>query len=192
MALKIKYFFLLIVFLQACSLSRSSEETDESNGGETYTKKIGMYSFKLTSCNANKLIAINYKNSLDTMSKSAADSIKKEYNNYMCFVLEINIDGFEGDIVDYDEPGIEIDYNKKLNYYLFNMQNDLMIKDDKGRSSACVIYYYERLNQLARSNKFIVGFNNTVEDNFTFQYTPSILKCGNINFNINKNHLALN
>lgn len=190
---KIKYIFILSVFLQACSLSRSSEEVDESDAvGQSYSKTIGNYTFKATPCNSNKLIAINYKDKLEAMSKSAVDSVIKEYNNYLCFIFEINIEGFDGDIVDYDEPNNEIDYTKKLNYYLFSMQNDFNIKDDKGKSSACIIYYFERLNELTRSNKFIVGFNNSVDNNFTFQYSPSLLKCGDINFNINKNHLALN
>ena len=173
----------------SCSKDSPNDSTDSNN---FYSKQIGIYTFISKPFNAEKLIKLNYKESFEKLSAETKDSIIKEYNNYMCFLFEIKIDGFTGDIVEYDEPKKESDYNKKLSYYLFEMQKDFSLKDSKGLETPCTIYYFERLSEIAKTNKFIVGFNKVNSDGITFEYNNQIINCGNIKFNIRSNQLALN
>lgn len=170
----------------------SNESTDFLEDEGFYQKKIKQYTFILKPYNAEKLIAVNYRSDIDKYTKPQQDSIIKEYNDYLCFVLEVKIDGFTGDISQYEEPGKNSDVEKKSNYYLFEMQNNLKLKDDAGNETPCNIYYYERLSELARSNRFIIGFKKPKTENIRLEYDNPYFGCGKINFSINKQHLALN
>ncbi|MDX2172815.1 MAG: hypothetical protein SFY56_06825 [Bacteroidota bacterium] len=182
------YIIVVVILFQSCSLKKANKEEYEYTG-TSYSKNIGKYSFKLTPFDSKKLIALNYKDELERISNAEKDSIQKEYDNYLCFVLEITIDGYTGDIVDFEEQNMESDYNKRLNYFLTEMQNDLILKDSKGIDTPCNIYYFQRLSELAKTNKFIVGFSKPSSNEITFQYKNSLLKCGTINFSFNKNNI---
>ncbi len=176
----------------SCSLSRSADEsTDYLEQDNLYQKKIKQYTFRLKPFDPMRLIKINYGDSINTFSKQAVDSIISEYKGYLCFVFEIDIDGFKGDIADY-ETGKPTDFEQRSSYYLFGMQNDFKLKDEKGMENPCLFYYYERLNEIARTNRFIIGFKNTNAPEVTVQYNNPYFNCGNINFSINTHHLAFN
>jgi hypothetical protein len=186
----IKYWGTLLVIISACSVNRGSDgNLDYDQERNIYFKKIGQYAFSLKSYSSDKLAAVNY--SEDSISKDAKDSIIRDYDNFICFVFEIDIDGFRESIIDYDEPGKEFNYDEKVNYYLFNMQRNLKLKNGKGIETPCTIYYHERMNEISRTNRFIVGFKKIGTEDAIFEYTNPYLNCGKVNISINKKDLAL-
>lgn len=188
-----KYLFMMLIFISACSTNKSSNDSlDFIEDENLYMKNIKQYTFKLKPYNSGRLININYKEDINKLSKPQQDSIIKEYNDYLCFVFEIDIADFKGDISEYEEQGKDYDYNQKVNYYLFEMQNSFKLKDNNGVETPCVIYYFERLNEIAKTNRFIIGFKKPVNNEQRFEYENPYFNCGKINFSINKQHLALN
>jgi hypothetical protein len=186
---------LLALFIGACSLNKNSNESaDYIEAENLYQKKVKQYTFTLKPFSSEKLLATNYAETINTQSPAERDSIIAEYKNYLCFVFEIDIEGFHGDISDYEEPEPSNEKNSesKVSYYLFNMQNDFKLKSNNGSESPCVIYYYERLNEIAKTNRFIVGFKKGTAHDYTFEYNNPYFNCGKINFSINQQHLALN
>jgi hypothetical protein len=188
-----KYFFVFVVFISSCSTNKNSNDNNDFISDENlYLKTVKQYTFKLKPYSSNRLVNINYKEDINKFSKVQQDSIIKEYNSYLCFVFEIDIDDFKGDISDYEEPGKDFNYDQKVNYYLFEMQNSFKLKDSKGGETPCLIYYFERLNEIAKTNRFIVGFKKPKTEEQRFEYENPYFNCGKINFSINKQHLALN
>jgi hypothetical protein len=184
----IKYLGILFVIISSCSVNKDPDgSTDFDEEKNVYFKKIGRYHFSLKPYSSDRLAAINYPGG----SGETRDSIIKDYNDFICFVFEIDIDGFSESITDYDEPGKESDYDEKVNYYLFGMQNDLKLADNKGFETPCTIYYHERTNEISKSNRFIAGFRRPKTEDLIFEYNNPYLNCGKVNISINKQHLAL-
>lgn len=186
-------FFLVGALLVSCSLNRDTSDVTTlfSDEDGVYSKIIKEFGFKLIPYNSCKMAMINYGGAINDLSEVRRDSIFKEYDNYVCFLLEIDIKGFKGEMTDYDLPGKEVDYDDKVNYYLFGMQKDIKLKDAKGNEYPCIIYYHERLNELSKANRFLVGFNKPNSDEIFFEYENPFINCGKVKFNIEKQHLAL-
>lgn len=183
--------FLLLVTAASCSMNKDTNGSMDYDAEKNiYSKRIGPYTFDLKPYSTGKLASINYEDK--TISRETKDTIVNDYNNFVCFVFEIGIDGFSESITDYDEPGKESDYDKKVNYYLFEMQNDLKLKNGKGLETPCTIYYHERMSGISKINRFIVGFRRTGTESLVFEYTNPYLNCGKVNISINEQHLALN
>lgn len=183
---------LIGLILSACSLSRDTSGSTLFNEdvGE-YFKSIKEFNFKLKPYNSSKMASINYGHAIENMASELKDSILNEYDNYLCFLLEIDIKGFTGEITDYDPIGKESDYDQKVNYYLFEMQHDLKLTDIKGSQYPCLIYFYERLSELNKANRFVIGFKKPSSNDICFEYDNPFINCGKIKFSIEKQHLAI-
>lgn len=187
------FFLLTLLTYSSCSLNRTTNEsTDYNEKNNFYSKKINQFTFILKPFGSEKLLDTNYDHNLGNQSETAKDSILNEYKEYMCFVFEIDIDGFHGDISDYEQHGKESDSEQRSNYYLFDMQHSFILVNEDSTEVPCQIYYYERLNEMAKINRFIVGFRNTKRRNVTFEYTNPYFNCGKIKFAINNQPLAYN
>lgn len=186
---KIKYLIpIILAVLLNCTARKTGESLDFDSDKGKYIKKVKQYTFTLVPLNSEKLAAINYDQ--DVGEGEYRDSITAQYSDFTCFMFEINIDGFTGDLSEYEEPGKEGNYNAKVNYYLFEMQRSLRLVNDKGIESPCSVYYFERLNELARKNRFMIGFKKPEGSNFVLEYNNPFFSCGKINIGINSYHLA--
>jgi hypothetical protein len=145
-------------------------------------RKIREFSFSLKPFPSEHLAKINYD--FSKLSISEKDSVLAEYSEFTCFVFDINIDGFRGDICEYEEVK-NYNYDNVINYYLFDMQKNFSLLDNNGKSTPCSIYYFERLNELAHTNRFIIGFRKEKSETTTLEYENPYFNCGKINFEIN-------
>jgi hypothetical protein len=187
----ILYIIGAVLIIHGCSLKRTSDELNAESLKDVYSKKVDQFEFRLVPFKTEKLFEVNYKDQ-ESLRQNEKDSILNEYSNYLCFVFEIKINGFEGDITEYGIPGENVDQTEKLNYYLFGMQKSLSLKDANGNESSCVIYYREQLNEIVKTNRFIVGFNKPSGKDVIFEYDNKLLNSDKIQINLNNHHLALN
>jgi hypothetical protein len=187
---------LATTLLTCCTLKKDSESgfdsLDYKKNEDFYYKKVNQYGFRLKPFDPAKLMSINYGDTLNSFSREKRDSIELEYKSYTCFVFEIDIEGFTGDISDYETVTNEGTPGQKMNYYLFGMQSDFRLVNEKGAESPCIIYYYERLNEIAKTNRFIIGFTNPKQGDISLEYNNPYFNCGKIRFSINKQHLEFN
>lgn len=185
-----------MLLMSCCALKKGGEEgfdsLDYKEQEGLYYKKVKQYGFRLKPFDPLRLMTINYGDTVNSFSKAKRDSIESEYKDYACFVFEIDIDGFNGDISEYDEPGKEEAQDQKMNYYLFGMQHNFRLISDKGDETPCIIYYYERLSEIAKTNRFIIGFKNPKQEEISLEYNNPYFSCGRIRFSINKQHLEIN
>jgi hypothetical protein len=184
---------LAMILLTACKSSEDGfDSLDYKEKEEFYYKKVSQYGFRLKPFDPVRLMTVNYGDALNSFSKEKRDSISLEYKGYACFVFEIDVEGFTGDITDYESAANEATHEQKMNYYLFGMQNDFRLMNEKGIETPCIIYYYERLNEIAKTNRFIIGFKTPNQGGTSLEYNNPYLNCGKIKFSINKQHLAFN
>lgn len=175
----------LVLLLSFCSLKRGDSAKDSP--ALFSEKKIGRYTFRIEPIPASKLIAIHYgKDKFQSLRSSERDSIVSEYEQYVCFLFEIEIDDYSGDIAEYEHPDVKMEMAKRLNYFLFDMQKDFSLLDNKGTVYPCRIYYFQRLSEMTKRNQFIVGFDKPVHSEvLSFQYENSALNCGPVKMILN-------
>lgn len=161
-----------------CNSKARISSPDYNNDRNLYQKKVGKFTFSLKPLNSEELYSINF--SKHTLSETQKDSIVKEYSAFKCFIFDITIQDFNKSISDYGESSGEFDSQKKTEYYLFTMQNDLALRDKFDNLIPCTIYYNERLGNLSGINRFVVGFKNTKDCELIFEYKSSYLNCGNV------------
>lgn len=160
----------------SCSNRRLSEEK------AVYEKQLKQFNFKLSAVDPETLVKINYKN--QDLSKEETKKIMDEYKDYLCFRFEIKVDGFSEEITQYyDKYDNKADYDKLINYYLFEMQNDLYLVGDNSEKIPCSIYFFERNYDLTKSNRFMLVFKKfETKGKVTFTYDNKYLNIGKVNF----------
>jgi len=170
-----------VLFLAACSRDNHPENS--------LVKKAGAFTFMLRPYSSERLAAVNYANT--GLSQASRDSIIKEYDQFLCFVLEISIDGFGNSIENYSSgPAKELSYEKRSDYYLFGMQHDLKLLE-RDHETPCTIYYYERMNEITSANRFVIGFKKGGSAETVLEYNNPCLDCGKIRFHLDNSHLAI-
>lgn len=75
----------------------------------------------------------------------------------------------------------DADYNQRLNYLMFDMQNDFMLIDGKD-TLTCAFYHYERNFNVSPDNNILLGFeqvntSNQIQDK-TILYDDHLLETG--------------
>ncbi|MBL7930626.1 MAG: hypothetical protein JNL60_01920 [Bacteroidia bacterium] len=169
----------LVLVGSFCSLRLAGERSNEKEFvGNVSQKEIGEFTFSLKPISSEKMFIINYG---DTLSNDTRETVLKEYDEFLCYVFEIDIKGFDGSISEYDILGKSSDYEKKNKYYLFDMQRDIKLTNAKGGEIPCSIFFQEQLNHIISSNRFIIGFRCRHAGDMILEYDNPYLNCGKVN-----------
>jgi len=187
---KLKRFIYILPFallMHGSCLKESNASLSNANALDdgVYQKQIKQFKFILQPISANELVKLNYKNK--ELNSSEIKEIEKAYSDFMCFKFEILIEGFNYEITEYYDKDEREDYDKLINYYLFEMQKDLKLNSSDGEEVTSSIYSFERNFELVKSNRFIIGFKKPKSQaEITFSYDNKYLNIGKVNFQINK------
>lgn len=179
---------LLVLLAAGALLIAGNNKARHSN--EIFEKRINNLSFTLKPFTSAALFDINYSGK--QVSKQQRDSIISEYDAFTCFVFEIGIDGYSGRISDYSPDHKTSGKDQRVNYYLFEMQNDLKLVDKTNTEIPCTIYYYEQLSGISPTNRFVIGFTKTKHALQTFEYRNHYLNTERVTIDLTKHFFAFN
>lgn len=79
------------------------------------------------------------------------------------FEFRINIDGYNSEFLKYSVSGQD-EYDERIKYYSFTMQQDIAIVTEKGDTIPCGIHHFERTYDVAPYAVFQVGFPSEATD----------------------------
>lgn len=176
----ISVFVLFLVLTSSCD--------NFTRDQKVYEAELQQFHFKLTPLKTESLMERNYVSS--KLSTTEEKLVIEEYNNFLYYTMDIKIEDFDCDITEYyDKFDGKGDYDRLLNYYLFEMQNDLSLKGPDGEKIPCTIYYFERNYSLTQTNRFMIGFRKpTGSGEAVISYDNRILNLGRINFQVQYNN----
>lgn len=176
---------LSFLLLLSCSLHNHSFNPDSA-----WVEKKGKYTFILSPLSSQALAAINYSGS--DLSETAKDSAAREYDQFLCFIMEIRIDDFNKELALFDGGGKKADAETKAGYYQLGMQQSLKLLSENGEQTPCTIFYAEQLQSVTGSNRFVIGFSRKAENYTGLSYNNPYLDAGTIQFHFNNPQLAIN
>ena len=165
------------------------EYIKEQQETTTYEKKIKEVNYKLKYI-SNEQMALQQITDLSTINQVKFDSIVRNYDSLLFFNLEINIDHFEGEILQYKLEGdADLSYSERLDYYAFKMQKDIHIVLNEKDTIPCVLYHFERNYGISPNSNFMIGFKTANLKNAVFVFENNYLKTGPIKFALQENTL---
>jgi len=101
-----------------------------------------------------KLIQLHKKGA---MSESVYDQYQFDKKKYVEFLFQISIPEFGGEFLKYESN--ETSYNQRLDYYSFNLKDDIRIVLDKSDTVLCSEFIFERNFGSSPNGSFILGAN---------------------------------
>jgi hypothetical protein len=123
----------------------------------------------------------------DKAAATNSEKLKGAMDNYKGFeyyTLRVKIDQPGKDVLSYDSKGAS-DYTERVQYYAFDMQNDIKLVSD-GDTLPCALYHYERNYNLTDFTNFMVSFPSPKDasKDRTFVYEDKYLGTGTIKLTI--------
>lgn len=119
-------------------------------------------------------------------SQVQIDSLKTSYEGMEYYELKISIDDFKNETIKYQLQDMG-QYQNRLSYVSFSMQNDITMVVNQERIAPCKLYHFERTFGLAPYMKVLIGFskedmsNNITER--TIVFNDNLFNKGLIKFN---------
>ncbi|MDI9342045.1 MAG: hypothetical protein QM534_15845 [Sediminibacterium sp.] len=155
------------------------------------TKDIKQYHFTISPVSTEQLVAANYGGA--SLRKTERDSIEQAYQHYVCFKMEVRIDGCSEDITHYVDPGYQMEVSEEelQNYYLSGMQSNLELVEGN-TAKPCQIYFYERNFALTGKNTFLIGFERPGKsEDVKLSYTNAYLNTGTLFIDLSKSKILI-
>lgn len=153
-------------------------------------KSIDEYKYELKYLPVEYMITNEEKS--NKLNKVVYDSLKKEYDGMEYFELKLSVDGFNGEPAKYNSINMS-DYQQKIMYLSFAMQNDLYIELKGDKKIKCKLFHNERIYGVAPYSKFLFGFSkeDLKEDvnEFKVVFDDQLFNTGKIKFNWEKTTL---
>lgn len=147
-------------------------------------KSIDEYKYELKYLPVEYMITNEEKS--NKLNKVVYDSLKKEYDGMEYFELKLSVEGFNDEPAKYNSINMS-DYQQKIMYLSFAMQNDLYIELKGNEKIKCKLFHNERIYGVAPYSKFLFGFSK--EDlkkdvnEFKVVFNDQLFKTGKIKFN---------
>lgn len=123
---------------------------DDKKNGFIKSKTIGQITYSAILKPTDYLLSQKRLEDQDTTLK------KSNFEDLQYFDLRIKIEDFHKEFIKYDLES-EQEYQQRVQYCAFNMQQDIKLIDGKDTLS-CVLYHYERAFDVVPYGHFVLGF----------------------------------
>lgn len=146
-------------------------------------KKIKEFNYTLKYLPIDLMVLKELKGEI--VSQQKMDSLRKDYEGMEYFELRIQIDDYNDEPAKYmlDNP---TDYQTRIAYMAFTMQNDLMLVTETNKEVSCRLFHFERTYSVAPYCTFLMGFSKEEigdEMGKTVVYNDNLFNKGLIKFN---------
>jgi hypothetical protein len=176
------YFFLIAVIVVSCSVQNMGPReymqwVKSEQNGLRISKEISDYKFTL------QYKPVEFEALLHLGDKPVA---KPQFDSLTATIKDVQFFTFCINTPDKKDPARaislnEADYNQRLNYLMFEMQNDFYLVDGKD-TLPCLFYHYERNFDVSPDNNILLGFErDTLQKEIgdkTLIYDDKILETG--------------
>ena len=125
---------------------------DNNENGYIKSKKIGVITYM------SVLKPTDYLLAKKKLSDNNSTYKKTDFEDLQYFDLRIKIDDFKMEFIKYNLGSVE-EYQERINYCAFNMQNDIKLIDGNDTLN-CVLFHFERAFDIAPYGHFMLGFEN--------------------------------
>lgn len=126
------------------------------------------------------------------LPESVFAKAKSQMDGLQYFTLRLRSGNEEQPLLDKDRMTLE-EYDQRVNYFSFGMQNDLVLFDGQD-SLRCLLYHFERAYNLTDENTFLLGFdlpsNQEAINSKKLIYKDQFLGVGQIELTIDKANLS--
>lgn len=151
------------------------------------TKEIGDITYQLLYKPAEYVACMEEESTsiqTDTLAKKV-----EELNGLEYYDFKIEITSGQGELLKYNVSSAE-EYNQRVNYFAFQMQNDLKLVDGSDTLD-CKLFHFERAYDVAPYAVFLLGFpkGKSANTEKMFFYQDKVFNKGIIKFTYNKNDL---
>lgn len=177
-----------VVFLFSCAKNKKMELPIDDfvkaiNNKEVglFSKTIGEVKYTIQYKPADYMVLQETKNR--TITKSELTELRKEYENFEYYTLEIAIKDFQDEVLKYNLHSQE-EYGERLNYYAFHFQENIWLAQGEDTLTN-VNYHFERNYGLAPNVKFLLAFSKADDTKSrTFICNEKYLGSGIVKINI--------
>lgn len=149
---------------------------EDKNNGLKVEKKIGEFTYMFQYKPTDYVVAMDLK--MDSISKAIFQKKGDEYSGLQYFNFRISTES-GGELLKKNVAD-ERDYYGRIQYFSFDMQNDLKLIDGKD-TLKCLLFHFERVFGLAPYATFLLGFPvSQNRENKTLFYDDKIFGLGRI------------
>lgn len=94
----------------------------------------------------------------ENVTRNELDSAIKDMEGLVQFRLEIDVPASGKEFMKHDLKS-DADYEPRVKYFAFEMQNDIYILNDSGDTIPCAMYHFERSYGVSPVSVFLLGFS---------------------------------
>lgn len=167
----------------ALTVSEIQDYVIEPSNGLVKTKQINEFKYQIKYKPVDYVIASEVSEK-DAITKKEYLEKLNELDGLQYFDIRVEVDGFNGELIKYNLSS-EIEYERRVEYLAFKMQNDIKLIDGLDTSD-CVLYHMERAYDVVPYTTILLGFkkskiNNGLTDK-TIVFRDHLFKNGIIKF----------
>lgn len=122
----------------------------------TKSKEIGEFNYQLKHLPVEYMISNELRK--NDVSKTELDSLLSDYEGMEYYELKIDVDDFYDETAKYGIADMQ-EYQERIVYMSFAMQNDLTMKVDNTEEITCKLFHFERTYGVAPYATFLFGFS---------------------------------
>lgn len=156
---------------------------EDPDNGLRVNKTIGAYSFRFL-YQPHDYLALRRLNEF-SFNRDSIKNVNEQLGNLQYFVLRIQ--GENGGELMREGIKDDMEYYRRMEYFMGPMQDDLSLIDGKD-TLACVLFHFERNYGLAPYNDFLLGFEGSSDSSLicdkTLLYDDYILGTGPVHLTI--------
>lgn len=134
---------------------------DPSNG-LVKTKQINEFKYQIKYKPVDYVIASEVSEKHVITKKEYLEKLQ-ELDGLQYFDIRIEVDGLNGELIKYNLSS-EIEYERRVEYLAFKMQNDIKLIDGSDTSD-CVLYHMERAYDVVPYATILLGFKKSKDIN---------------------------
>lgn len=127
----------------------------EPKNGLVKIKKMNELQFSLYHLPTEYMVCNDIKN--EKISKQQLVSIAVQYEDFEYYMLKIEAMGFNQELAKFQLQSSQ-EYEERIKYFAFAMQQDISIETENGDSYPCEIFHFERIYNIAPYTTFMLGF----------------------------------
>jgi len=127
----------------------------EPENGLVKEKKMNELQFSLYHLPSAYMVCNEIKN--EKISKQQFVSIAAQYEDFEYYMLKIEAMGFNQELAKFQLQSTQ-EYEERIKYFAFAMQQDIYIETENGNSFPCEIFHFERIYNIAPYTTFMLGF----------------------------------
>jgi len=94
----------------------------------------------------------------ENISKKELVELAIQYEDFEYYLLKIEALESGMELAKYQVSNRK-EYEDRIKYYSFNMQNDLIVKLETGEEVPCELYHFERTYNITPYSSFLIGFS---------------------------------